>query len=41
MPADQKLKILFLAANPINTPQLRLEQELRDVKTRPAAVPLS
>ncbi len=32
MPADQKLKILFLAANPINTPQLRLEQELRDVK---------
>ena len=32
MPADQKLKILFLAANPINTTQLRLEQELRDVK---------
>jgi hypothetical protein len=33
MPADQKLKILFLAANPVNTPQLRLEQELRDVKS--------
>src|SRR5689334_3743473 len=33
MPADQKLKILFLAANPINTPQLRLDQELRDVQT--------
>jgi hypothetical protein len=32
MPADQKLKILFLAANPINTTQLRLEQELRDIK---------
>lgn len=32
MPADQKLKILFLAANPVNTTQLRLEQELRDVK---------
>jgi hypothetical protein len=32
MSAVQKLKILFLAANPVNTTQLRLEQELRDVK---------
>ena len=32
MSAPQTLKILFLAANPVNTPQLRLEQELRDVK---------
>jgi hypothetical protein len=32
MPAAQKLKILFLAANPVNTTQLRLDEELRDIK---------
>lgn len=32
MSAVQKLKILFLAANPINTTQLRLDEELRDIK---------
>jgi hypothetical protein len=29
---DEKLTILFLAANPVNTTQLRLEEELRDVQ---------
>lgn len=32
MTASQKLKILYLAANPINTTQLRLDQELRDIQ---------
>ncbi len=32
MSAAQTLKILFLAANPVNTTQLRLDEELRDIK---------
>ncbi|MCI5223993.1 MAG: hypothetical protein D3924_15315, partial [Candidatus Electrothrix sp. AR4] len=32
-PATQKTKILFLAANPINTARLRLDKEVRKIST--------
>ncbi len=33
IPADEKVRILFLAANPVDTSQLRLSEEVRQIET--------